>query len=55
MERLENPAMNCFIDCGGPSREWWAGFGTVTDVFDGFRFAGIDIKEECGKCLFLYF
>lgn len=40
-------------DFGGPSREWWAGFGTVTGALEGLRFAGFDLKEEGGKCLFL--
>ena len=55
IERPENPAMSCFIDCGGPSREWWARLGTVTDAFDGFGFIGFEEKEDGGKCLFLYF
>ena len=54
MERPEKPAMSCLIDCGGPSREWWAVLGTVTEAFDGFGLVGFEMKEEGGKCLFLY-
>jgi len=41
--------------CGGPSREWWAGLGTVTAALEGFGFVGFERKYEGGKCLFLYF
>ncbi len=54
MRREEKEAISSVIvDAGGPSREWWAGFGTVTAAFDGFRFVGFDLKDEGGKCLFL--
>jgi hypothetical protein len=36
--------MSCFIDCGGPSREWWAGFGTVTGALEGFGLVGFERK-----------
>jgi hypothetical protein len=48
--RLTNPAMSCFIACGGPSREWWAGLGTVTAALEGFGFAVFERKYEGGKC-----
>ena len=41
------------VEPGGPSREWWAGFGTVTAAFEGLGFVGFDLKDEGGKCLFL--
>lgn len=47
--------MSSFIVRGGPSREWWAVFGTVTGAFEGFVLGGFEAKEEGGKCLFLYF
>ena len=40
----------------GPSREWWAGFGTVTAALEGFGLAGFEAAAGGGggKCLFLY-
>lgn len=55
MERLLKLVISCLIDCGGPSREWWAVFGTVTEAFEGFGLEDFEAKEEDGKCLFLYF
>lgn len=55
IERPAKPAMSCFIDCGGPSREWWAGLGTVDAALEGFGFVGFGAKYDGGKCLFLYF
>ena len=53
-EREANEAMSCeTVDSGGPPREWWAGFGTVTGALEGLGFVGFDLKEEGGKCLFL--
>ena len=50
----EKEAMSSdIVEAGGPSREWWAGFGTVTAAFDGFGLLGFELKEEGGKCLFL--
>ena len=46
-------AMSCFIVCGGPSREWWAGLGTVAAALEEFGF--VCFEYEGGKCLFLYF
>lgn len=41
------------VDFGGPSREWWAGFGTVTGALEGLGLIGFDLEDEGGKCLFL--
>ena len=41
------------VEAEGPSREWWAVFGTVTAAFEGFGLGGFDLKDEGGKCLFL--
>ena len=50
----EKEAMSCeIVDAGGPPREWWAGFGTVTGALEGLGFVGFDLNEEGGKCLFL--
>lgn len=38
----------------GPSREWWAVFGTVTEALEGLGSAGFDRIDEGGKYLFLY-
>lgn len=52
--REEKEAMSSdIVEAEGPSREWWAGFGTVTAAFDGSGFVGFDLKDEGGKCLFL--
>jgi len=48
-------ARSSFIGCGGPWREWWAVLGTVTDALEGFGLVPFDLKEDGGKCLFLYF
>ncbi len=54
METEEKEAMSSdIVEAGGPSREWWAGLGTVTAALDGFGFEGFDFKEDGGKCLFL--
>lgn len=42
--RPEKPAMSSLMVCGGPSREWWAVFGTVTDALDGFGLRGFEAK-----------
>jgi len=55
IERPEKAPMSCFIVCGGPSREWWAVFGTVTEALDGFVLEGFEAKYDGGKCLLLYF
>lgn len=52
MEEKEDMSSD-IVETGGPSREWWAGLGTVTAAFDGLGFVGFDLKEEGGKCLFL--
>lgn len=54
MDREEKLAIRSGIDVKGPCREWWAGFGTVTAVLDGFGLAGFEVDEDGGKCLFLY-
>lgn len=41
------------VEVEGPSREWWAVFGTVTGAFDGFRSVGFILEFDGGKCLFL--
>lgn len=52
--REEKDAMNSdIVEAGGPSREWWAGLGTVTAALDGLGLVGFDLKNEEGKCLFL--
>lgn len=55
IKREEKEAMSSGIEhwAGGPSREWWAGLGTVTDALGGLGLLGFDLKEEGGKCLFL--
>lgn len=54
MGREEKEAMSSdIVEAGGPSREWWAGFGTVTAAFDGLGLVGFDLKDDGGKCLFL--
>ena len=54
MGREENEAMSSdTVDTGGPSREWWAGFGIVIGAFDGLGLVGFDLEDEGGKCLFL--
>ena len=54
MEREEKEAISSNIDAlGGPSGEWWAVFGTVTEALDGLGSVGFDLKAEGGKCLFL--
>lgn len=54
IDSVEKDVMSCDTeDAGGPSREWWAGLGTVTAALDGFGFVGFDLKEDGGKCLFL--
>lgn len=53
MGRGEKEAMSCDVDVGGPSREWWAGFGIVTAALDGLGLDGFDLDDEDGKCLFL--
>ncbi len=54
IEREAKDAISCgIIDTGGPRREWWAGFGTVTGALDGLGFVGFDLNDEGGKCLFL--
>ncbi len=42
--RPAKPAISSLIGSGGPSREWWAGFGTVAAALDGFRFVAFDAK-----------
>lgn len=50
----EKEAMSSdIVEAGGPSREWWAGFGTVTAAFDGFGLLDFELEEEGGKYLFL--
>lgn len=49
----KEPMSSDIVEAGGPSREWWAGFGTVIAAFDGFGLVGFDLKDEVGKCLFL--
>lgn len=52
--REEKDAMSSdIVEAGGPSREWWAVFGTVTAALDGLELVGFDLKDEGGKCLFL--
>lgn len=54
MQREEKEAISSDMDAvGGPSREWWAVFGTVTGALDGLGSVGFDLKAEGGKCLFL--
>jgi len=54
IDREEKEAISCDMDdAGGPSREWWAGLGTVTAALEGFGLAGFDLNEDGGKCLFL--
>ena len=54
MWREEKEAISSDMDAvGGPSREWWAVFGTVTGALDGLGSVGFDLKAEGGKCLFL--
>ena len=48
-------ARRSFIGCGGPWREWWAVLGTVTEELEGFGLVAFELKEDGGKCLFLYF
>lgn len=51
---VEKEAMSSgIVDFGGPSREWWAGFGTVTAALEGLGLVGFDLEDEDGKCLFL--
>ena len=48
-------AMSSEIDeAGGPSREWWAVFGTVTGSSDGLGLMDCKVDEDGGKYLFLY-
>lgn len=55
MPRPEKEAISWdIVDGVGPSREWWAGFGTVTGALDGLGSAGIERNDDSGKCLFLY-
>ena len=52
---VDNEAMSWDkLDFGGPSREWWAGFGTVTAALDGLGLAISEVNDDGGKCLFLY-
>lgn len=54
IDREEKDVMSSERDgFGGPSSEWWAGFGTVTGSLEGLSLAGFDFVEEGGKCLFL--
>lgn len=54
IEREEKEAISSeIVDAGGPSREWWAGLGTVAAALDGLGLVGFDLKDEGGKCLFL--
>lgn len=54
MASVEKEEMSSgIVDFGGPSREWWAGFGTVTGALEGFGLVGFDLEVEGGKCLFL--
>lgn len=54
MESDEKEAMSFgMVVFGEPSREWCAGFGSVTGALGGFGFSGFDLKEDEGKCLFL--
>ena len=54
MDREEKEDMSWDIDdAGSPSREWWAGLGTVTAALDGLGLVDFDLNEEGGKCLFL--
>ncbi len=54
MEREEKEAISSDMDAvGGPSREWWAVFGTVTGALDGLGSVGFDLEADGGKCLFL--
>ena len=54
IEREEKEDMSCDVtDAGGPSREWWAGLGTVTAALEGLGLVGFDLNEDWGKCLFL--
>ena len=53
-EREANEAIICeIVDSGGPPREWWAGFGTVTGALEGLGFSGFVLTEAGGKYLFL--
>jgi hypothetical protein len=54
IERSEKLIINSLIVRGGPSREWWAVFGTVAEAFEGLGFVGFVELDEGGKCLFLY-
>ena len=52
---VEKDAINSEMDVlGGPSREWWAGFGIVTAALDGLVLVGFETVDAGGKCLFLY-
>lgn len=42
------------VEAGCPSREWWAGLGTVTDALEGLGLVGFDLVDEGGKCLLRY-
>ncbi len=42
------------IEAGGPSREWWAGLGTVTGALEGLGLVGFDLVDEGGKYLLRY-
>lgn len=54
MGREEKEAMSSdIVEVGSPSKEWWAGFGTVTVALDGLELIGFDLRDEGGKCLFL--
>jgi hypothetical protein len=44
IDRPENPAISSLIVCGGPSREWWAVLGTVTEALEGFDFETFEEK-----------
>lgn len=55
MPRSEKEAISWdMVEEVGPSREWWAVFGTVAEALEGLGFAGFDRIDEGGKYLFLY-